>query len=319
MTHKIKMRHPMGLRRPVTTSDFQVCRDSLIWCMCVPWLIHTCVTYLFVCYDSFYMRQLLRLFGCALTLWNVCHDSFIRVPWLIHTCAMTHSYVCHDSFIRVSSHMHVHVTWIISYTLTTSLIHMCHDSFIRVPWRIRVCAMTHLCTLSTSIIQVCHDTFMCGPWLHYMCAMTHTNVHWLHWSFGCAMTRNLFACVPWLIHMCSMTHTSYACAILSLYYRFARLHFLFSTNAKGVVNLSCDNDMHLVKDKSLSHSHARLHYLCVIRWQRAWCISLIIMTCILSLHMHARLNFFRVIRRKRHDESLCSHRLSLALRQGVGV
>jgi len=23
--------------------------------------------------------------------------SFIRVPWLIHMCAMTHSYVCHDS------------------------------------------------------------------------------------------------------------------------------------------------------------------------------------------------------------------------------
>jgi hypothetical protein len=27
----------------------------------------------------------------------VCHDSFIRVPWLIHRCAMTHSYMCNYS------------------------------------------------------------------------------------------------------------------------------------------------------------------------------------------------------------------------------
>ena len=38
-------------------------------------------------------------FTLAMTHSNVCHDSFIRVPWLMHTCAMTHSYVCHDSFI----------------------------------------------------------------------------------------------------------------------------------------------------------------------------------------------------------------------------
>jgi len=45
-----------------------------------------------VCHDSS---------KCAMTHSYVCHDSFIRVPCLIHTCAMPHSYVCHDSFIRV--------------------------------------------------------------------------------------------------------------------------------------------------------------------------------------------------------------------------
>jgi len=35
---------------------------------------------------------------CAVTHSNVCRDSFICVPWRIHTCAMTHSYVCHDAF-----------------------------------------------------------------------------------------------------------------------------------------------------------------------------------------------------------------------------
>ena len=40
------------------------------------------MTHLHVCHDS----------------WYVCHDSFIRVLWLIHMCSMTHSYVYRDSF-----------------------------------------------------------------------------------------------------------------------------------------------------------------------------------------------------------------------------
>jgi len=29
-------------------------------------------------------------------VWDLCHDAFMCVPWLIHTCAMTHSYLCPD-------------------------------------------------------------------------------------------------------------------------------------------------------------------------------------------------------------------------------
>jgi len=58
------------------------------------------------------------------------HDSFIRVPWLIHMCTMTHLYVCHDSFICVP--------WLI-HTCAMTHSYVYHDSFIRVPWLIFIC------------------------------------------------------------------------------------------------------------------------------------------------------------------------------------
>jgi len=39
---------------------------------------------------------------CVMTHSYVCHDSFVRVSWLIHVGDMTPSYVWHDSFICVS-------------------------------------------------------------------------------------------------------------------------------------------------------------------------------------------------------------------------
>ena len=32
----------------------------------------------------------------------MCHNSFIHVPWLMHTCAMTHAYMRHDSLTRIT-------------------------------------------------------------------------------------------------------------------------------------------------------------------------------------------------------------------------
>ena len=70
--------------------------------------LHTCaMTHLNLCHDSFLcVPRLIHL--CAIYTYNVgrrCHHFFlaqailIRVPWLFQTCAMTPSYACHDSFI----------------------------------------------------------------------------------------------------------------------------------------------------------------------------------------------------------------------------
>jgi len=65
------------------------------------------------------------------TCFAVCHDSFTRVPWLLHKCAMTSSHVCHDSFTRVP--------WLL-HTCAMTPTHVCHDSFTRVPWLLHRCA-----------------------------------------------------------------------------------------------------------------------------------------------------------------------------------
>ena len=62
---------------------------------------------------------------CGMAPSYVCHDSFIRAPWLIHMCAMTHPHVCYDSFICVPSPVN---TCAIDYWFVW------HDWFTRVPW-----------------------------------------------------------------------------------------------------------------------------------------------------------------------------------------
>ena len=64
-----------------------------------------------------------------ITSWYVSHESFIRVPWLIHLCAMTHSCVRHDSLLDglpLEQRIHVCVR------------HVSNDSFICLPWLIHV-------------------------------------------------------------------------------------------------------------------------------------------------------------------------------------
>jgi len=148
-------------------AHLHVCRDSFT---CVPWLIHKCdmihsyvwhgsvtcvpclihvcaMTHSYVCHDlvRFSERRKIR------TLWSegfasflsvpslilcVCHDSFLRVPWLNLMSAMTHSYVRHDSFIGVC---HPLLRW----TKFRALIARDCVSFICVVWLIHMCAMTH--------------------------------------------------------------------------------------------------------------------------------------------------------------------------------
>jgi len=149
---------------------------------------------------------------CAMTHSNVCRDSSICLPWVVHICVLaqsyirscaprgcsSHSYACHASFTFVMTHSHV-----------------CHASFIRVPCLIHTCAMTHS--------YVCHDASISAPWCIHMCAMNRSCIRWrdprscsslsyvCHESrlfHICSMTRSY--CVPCIMHMCAMTH-SYVC------------------------------------------------------------------------------------------------------------
>ena len=199
--------------------------------ICDPWLVHThdtLMTHSYVCQvvwnpwiektkglvdmpDEDY-----RSFVCV----EVCHDSFICVPWLIRMCAMIHSYVCHGSFTCV--------TWPINMC-DIAHSYVCHGLFISVPGLLHMCAMTHSYVCHDSFIcvtcwmriiasvcvsrcamthsYVCYDSFICVPWLIYMWSMTRPYT----WQ---AQSRLSQVCVcrrvPWLIHMCAMTH-SYAC------------------------------------------------------------------------------------------------------------
>jgi len=69
----------------------------------------------------------------------MCHDSFIRVPWLIHTRAMTHSYACHDSFICVTGRVMSRI-W---KTYIANINEACH-AYERVMSRVWVSRAAHL-------------------------------------------------------------------------------------------------------------------------------------------------------------------------------
>jgi len=100
----------------------------------------------------------LIIFGECVFLY-VYHVSFLCVPCLIPTWAMTLSYVCHDSFLCV--------TWIICMcTLTHIYVH--HDSW-------TICVVQE--TWSTSKWAfVCRDSYLCVcpiiQWLTFMYTMT---------------------------------------------------------------------------------------------------------------------------------------------------
>jgi hypothetical protein len=92
----------------------------------------------------------------AMTLSYVCHDSFLCVTWIICMCTMTHIYVYHDS-------------WIISVVLETWPSSKNKKS-ICMPGLIFVCvphhSMTHIYVYNDShlwvwrISYVCHDSHL---------------------------------------------------------------------------------------------------------------------------------------------------------------
>jgi len=102
---------------------------------------------------------------CDVTHPYVCHDSFIRVPWLIHTCAMTYSrweLIFDDACPADIKNSCFFGAWF---------------SVMRIGF---MCAMTHS--------YVCHDPFICVPWLIHMCAWLIHMCAWLIHTF--AMTHS---------------------------------------------------------------------------------------------------------------------------------
>jgi len=147
---------------------------------------------------------------CAMTCSYMCHDAFI--PFLrstlpgfyIHICDVTHSHVCHNSFIdsfiyvpwRIHTFLKVHSTRCLDS-------YMWRVSFTRVPWHIHMCANT------TSYLKVhstrCLDSYMWRvsftrvPWTFHTCTMAHSHVSW-----GPLCQVLTFTCVAGLICMCAM-------------------------------------------------------------------------------------------------------------------
>jgi len=122
---------------------------------------------------------------CAMTHSYVCQDSFIRVPWLIHTCAMTHSYECHVSSkygIKIKSHHHLR-EWIFPWCarkVKDSIWHHCH-----------MCNRPSLFTPALSARSSPVRQFVCVSYCIHV--YTHTLAWWppthSKWVLVCMLTN----------------------------------------------------------------------------------------------------------------------------------
>jgi len=171
-------------------------------------------------------------FVLTVTSAYVCHDTSIRVTWLIRldvsypdiSCIkewrrpigcliflgrfLQKSPIINGSFATNDLQLEAfywssppcNCVGFMNFTCVTWLIQMCdmthsdvwHDSFRCVTWLIQMCDMM--------FGDVCHDSFICMNWFIYMCDMTHLYV----WHVS-------FVCVMWGQHMCDMTRS---CAVM---------------------------------------------------------------------------------------------------------
>jgi len=96
--------------------------------------------------------------------WNVWHDSFIYVTWLIHMCDITHEYGCRDSSIRDTDWQLECVTWLIHICdMTDSCVW--HYSFICLTWLIQMCDIMRSYVIHTCHLNMRHVLFICMSWL----------------------------------------------------------------------------------------------------------------------------------------------------------
>ena len=112
---------------------------------------------------------------CGVPYSCVCHDSFIRVSWLIYMCDMKYM-----GWLRFGGALKLQVSFA-DYRL-----------FYRALLQKRPEILKSLLIVATPY----HDSFLCVPWLGHMCAMTSTYV-----------CHDSVICVPWLLPMSGMTHS----------------------------------------------------------------------------------------------------------------
>jgi len=173
-------------------------------------------------------RSLPRGKSCVSTrlcCWNVWHNSFICVTWLIHMCDMTHLFVWHASIICVTclnymcdmTHSYV---WHASFICVTCLIHTCDmpDSYMWHAWFIHVTCLIHTCDMPDSYMW--HAWFIHATWLIHTCDMPHS-------AYRCSVVEicdtthsyvwhDSFICVTWLIYLCDMPHSEYRCSVVEI-------------------------------------------------------------------------------------------------------
>jgi len=101
-----------GVRHDSFMWEIWVCAMTHSWCA----MTHSCVRHVSPQERSHCATTLVICVVWDITHSCVCHDSFMRVPWLIHACAMTHSYVCHDSSQERLQRATTLVIWVVSPT-----------------------------------------------------------------------------------------------------------------------------------------------------------------------------------------------------------
>ena len=118
---------------------------------------------------------------CDMTNSYVRHDSFLRVPRLIHSSLRVGFFIDSDSgcpkevfslsFIRRGA------TWrAAQYDMTNS--YVCHDAFLRVPWLSHVCYWVWVAPDSELRCKPhAHTKFACEPWLLHMCLTVGKGSH----------------------------------------------------------------------------------------------------------------------------------------------
>jgi len=147
-----------------------MCHDSFAH---VTWLIHICDTsHSYVWHNSF---RCVTWLICTCDSTSMRHDAFkyvgyicrrsrllimkgARVPWLIHTCAMTYSHVW----------QYIYVPW------PAQVCGLSSQPFFLVADESHTSAMT--CSYVRYYIYGCHVSFVCVIWLTHMCNMTHSYV-----------------------------------------------------------------------------------------------------------------------------------------------
>ena len=115
-----------------------------------------------------FVTWLIRM--CDMTHWYLWRDSFICVTWLIHMCDMTHEDVllrtplvahplCHDSFVRVRWMIHV---WGDSFMRVTLLIYKCDEAHSYVWHDSWGCLASHTTCRTPPVSWLIHMCDMCS-------------------------------------------------------------------------------------------------------------------------------------------------------------
>jgi len=216
---------------------------------CVPWLVDMCaMTHAHLCHDSW-----MRLSWLITVLHCVRRATHVHLPLSIDMCAMTHWYVGYDSSMCLS--------WVIHMRAKTGGF-VCHDALICLRWLVFVChdwcmcAMTHWC--------VGYESLMCVWWVFNMCATT-----------GGCMCHDAVTGVPWLNYLCAMPH--YRCFVRTGQHELAShdsLIHLGSASSYGISHWCMYHDslMCVILLMRVSLLNSRVSYFIGLCTMTHWCV-----------------------------------------------